>query len=122
MIGTFDALLQAARGGTPGRLAVAAAHDEDVLRAVCQGAKDGLCQPILVGDREKIRAILNKLGETAEFPLVEEKDPVLCARKAVELVRQGKADFLMKGILGTADLMRWWTRSRACGREAISAM
>lgn len=106
MIGTFDALLQAARGGTPGRLAVAAAHDEDVLRAVCQGAKDGLCQPILVGDGEKSRAILNKLGETAEFPLVEEKDPVLCARKAVELVRQGKADFLMKGILGTADLMR----------------
>ena len=106
MIGTFDALLQAAWGGAPGRLAVAAAHDEDVLRAVCQGAKDGLCQPILVGDGEKIRAILNKLGETAEFPLVEETDSVLCARKAVELVRQGKADFLMKGILGTADLMR----------------
>lgn len=106
MIGTFDALLQAARGGRPGRLAVAAAHDEDVLRAVCQGAKDGLCQPILVGDGEKIREILKAMGEQMEFPLVEETDPVLCARKAVELVREGKADFLMKGILGTADLMR----------------
>ena len=103
----FDQLVSTVKGMDAKRVvAVAAAADAHVIESVLEAKNEGIAQPILVGDGEKIREILNKLGETAEFPLVEEKDPVLCARKAVELVRQGKADFLMKGILGTADLMR----------------
>lgn len=106
MIENFDQLLARARQGGALRLAVAAAHDEDVLRAVSEAAREGLCQPVLVGDASQIETILGQIGESQRFEVIDRTEPADCAREAVALVRQGKADFLMKGILGTADLMR----------------
>lgn len=106
MIQNFEELLQQARRGGPLRLAVAAAHDEDVLRAVSEATREGLCQPVLVGDAGQIEETLQRMGEAQRFQVIDRAEPADCAREAVALVRQGKADFLMKGILGTADLMR----------------
>lgn len=106
MIQNFQQLLEQARHGGALRLAVAAAHDEDVLRAVSEAAREGLCQPVLVGDAPRIEAILQQMGESRQFEVIHCTEPGDCAREAVALVRQGKAEVLMKGILGTADLMR----------------
>lgn len=107
MINTIDGILQAAKGGTTGVIAVAAAHDEPVIEAVVAARKEGIAIPLLVGNVEKIEAMLRDQGENpADYEIFAGADDADCAAKAVALCAEGKANFLMKGILGTADLMR----------------
>ena len=107
MIHTIDGIIEAARGGTPGVIAVAAAHDQPVIQAVVEARREGIAVPILVGHAGEITAMLSQLGEDpAAYQIVAGDSDTDCAAKAVALCAQGKANFLMKGILGTADLMR----------------
>lgn len=107
MLNHIQDLLKAARTTERGVIAVAAAHDEDVLKAVAAAHEAGMVDAVLVGDTEKIAAILASLGKSAsDFTLRPAASDVDCARAAVKAVRDGEATFLMKGLLGTADLMR----------------
>lgn len=108
MLNTVASILQAAMARPEKRtIAVAAAHDEDVLKAVSEARKSGIAQGLLVGDAEKIQAILTALGEKPEdYTIIASENDVDSAVKAVAAVRAGQAHFLMKGLLGTADLMR----------------
>jgi len=107
MIKNFKELLEAAKKQGVARLAVAAAQDADVLKAVAEAKEMGLVEPILVGDQEKIIEIMQKLNITSElYEIIHEPDLIQAARKAVELVSTGEAEFLMKGILQTADILR----------------
>ncbi len=88
-------------------IAVAAAHDQDVLKAVSMAKKAGISEGLLVGNAARIEEILISLGENpADFVIVPAETDVDCASLAVAAVREGRAHFLMKGLLGTADLMR----------------
>lgn len=107
MIKNFDELLQRAKERTKMKLSVAAAQDYEVLKAVEEARKLGLIDGILVGDKEKIEKISAETSiDLNNYEIIDVKDLKEAARTAVALVFQGKADFLMKGILGTADLLR----------------
>lgn len=107
MIKNFKELLEAAKMQRRMKIVVAAAQDEDVIRAVSQAKEMGLAEPVLVGDEGKIKEIMGELKLNAgEYEIINEPDLVQAARRAVELVRNGKGDFLMKGLLQTADIMR----------------
>lgn len=107
MIKNFNELLEAAKKQGVMRLAVAAAQDADVLKAVAEAKEMGLVEPILVGDQEKIIEIMSKLNITSElYEIIHEPDLIQAARKSVELVSSGEAEFLMKGILQTADILK----------------
>lgn len=91
----------------PQRVVVAAAQDEHTLEAIRQVAAEGLVTPVLVGDQPAIRAIAERLGlQVDPDNIYHELDPEQAARLAVRLVRQGKGDFLMKGILETSQLLK----------------
>jgi len=107
MIKNFKELLETAKSQKMMKIVVAAAHDEDVIKAVSQAKEIGIAEPVLVGDKAKIISIMNELGiPSDEFEIMDEPDLIQAARKSVKLVREGKGDFLMKGILQTADIMR----------------
>ncbi len=107
MLNHIHDILETAKTTKRGVIAVAAAHDEDVLKAVAAAHEAGMVDAILVGDTQKIAAILASLGKSAaDFILRPAADDAGCARAAVKAVRDGEATFLMKGLLGTADLMR----------------
>ena len=107
MINTIDGILEAAKGGKTGVIAVAAAHDEPVIEAVVEARKEGIATPILVGHVAEIEEMLRKAGEDpVAYEIIAGDTDQDCAAKAVALCAEGKANFLMKGILGTADLMR----------------
>lgn len=89
------------------KVAVASAQDQHALEAVLQARRDRIVEPVLVGDREKISALLEQLGEDPEgFQIVTADSDAVAAATAVRLIREGKADFLMKGKLATADLLK----------------
>ena len=107
MIKNFSELLEKAKLGKKARLIVAAAQDEDVLKAVTNAAELGLIEPILVGNLEKIDEIAKKLDlKIGGFKKINVLDDIESARLSVKMIRDGEGDFLMKGILQTADIMR----------------
>ncbi len=104
-------LLQAAASAGRMKLAVASAQEASVLEAVVDAYAAGIAEPILVGDPEAIAAAAaeargGKGVDISAFEIVPVKDLYASAAKAVELVRTGRAGFLMKGIIDTAPLLK----------------
>lgn len=88
-------------------IAVAVAQDAEVLLAVDAAAKLGIATAILVGDETEIRTIAAKLNISLEdYQIVHEADKVEACRKAVKLVRDKKADVVMKGIVDTSIILK----------------
>ncbi|TBW38994.1 bifunctional enoyl-CoA hydratase/phosphate acetyltransferase [Siculibacillus lacustris] len=103
----FSELLEHIRARrSPRRLAVVAADDPHALEAVLDAVRDGVVEPILIGDAAAIAILLRRLGERPDrFRIEDVADPTAAARRAVALVHVGEVDLLMKGRLETATLM-----------------
>ena len=102
----YDRLVAAAQSAP--RLKVAVAHpcDPASLGAVFEAAELGLIEPILVGPLAKITAAAEALGnDISKMRIVEAPHSQAAAEAAVDLVRAGKAEALMKGSLHTDELM-----------------
>ncbi|MGA2133982.1 MAG: bifunctional enoyl-CoA hydratase/phosphate acetyltransferase [Bryobacteraceae bacterium] len=107
MFRNFHELVDAARARGPAAIAVAAAHDPDVIEALGQARKLNLAEGILVGKGSEIRALAHAAGlDLAENQIVNEPDPAAALRHAIALVREGRAGLLMKGKIATAALVR----------------
>ena len=66
-----------------------------------------MARSILIGDTAKIQRILEKHHiDWQDYTILQEDNDVRAAKLGVQLVRQGKADILMKGLIGTGTLMR----------------
>ncbi|MBF7095604.1 bifunctional enoyl-CoA hydratase/phosphate acetyltransferase [Alkalibacter mobilis] len=89
-------------------VAVVAAEDEHAIEAVVKAKETGIVEPVLIGDRNKIISIMENLKvENMEmYEIIDKKKPIEAAEKAVEIVREKKADFLMKGKIQTADILK----------------
>lgn len=107
MLKTFDELIELAKKRGPKKVSVAMAGDKEVLLAIKNAVDLGIVEPILVGDKEVIEEISKEINlELANIEIVDLKEDVEAARKATELVSTGKADVLMKGLLGTPIIMK----------------
>ncbi|MBU4349469.1 phosphate butyryltransferase, partial [bacterium] len=107
MLRTFDEVLNKAKDYGPKKMAVASAGAEDVLKAVEAARKEGLADSILVGDKKEIIQIAEKMGiDPANYEIIDKPDKTETARCAVELVRNKKASILMKGMIGTARILK----------------
>ena len=90
----------------PTPTAVAWPCDQSALQGVVDAAKNNLIAPILVGPREQIEALAAQHGiDIAGLPIEEAPYSQAAAARAVTLVREGKAEALMKGSLHTDELM-----------------
>lgn len=80
--------------------------DESSLSGAFEAAKLGLIAPILVGPRARIEAVAkeNKIN-ISDFPIVDAPYSEAAAVAAAQLVREGKAEAIMKGSLHTDELM-----------------
>jgi phosphate acetyltransferase len=102
----YQRLLAAGRLHPPVTTAVAHPCDPVSLESAIEAGRIGLIEPILVGPAAKIRAAAAKAGiDIASLPLVDAAHSHDAAAKAVELVREGRAEALMKGSLHTDELM-----------------
>ncbi|WP_243545744.1 phosphate acyltransferase [Pseudodesulfovibrio tunisiensis] len=105
MLSNFDELITRVRSGRQYRVCVAAAQDEELLSAVKLASDMGFLFPVLVGPEDEIRDLTEKVG-LDECEIIACDETETCAGKAVEIVRSGKADVLMKGVINTAIYMR----------------
>jgi phosphate butyryltransferase len=105
-ITTFDELVAAARKAGPVPIAVAAAHDPEVLKAVDQAQHEGMVEATLVGDWPAIEAYAAQTGaDLSGTAIRHEPDPKAAARQVVRLAREGQTGVVVKGQIKTADLL-----------------
>jgi phosphate acetyltransferase len=80
--------------------------DQSSLEGALEAAQLGLIAPILVGPAERIKAVARDHGMSiSDFQIVDAPYSEAAAASAVQLVREGKAEALMKGSLHTDELM-----------------
>jgi len=102
----YQRLIDTAKALPPVATAVAHPCDESSLTGAVDAAKLGLIRPLLVGPKAKIDAAARKAKlDLAGFQMIDAPHSHGAAATAVELVRSGKAEALMKGSLHTDELM-----------------
>jgi phosphotransacetylase len=102
----YAALIQRCAELEPASAAVAHPCDESSLTGAVEAAEAGLIVPILVGPEAKILAVAEQFGlDIRPYRLVDAPHSHAAAAKAVEIVRAGEAETLMKGSLHTDELM-----------------
>ena len=102
----FYKLVSNALKHPPAVTAVAHPCDQVSLESVVEAARLKLIEPILVGPEDRIREVAKQFNlDISPFEIVDAEFSQDSAAKAVELVREGRADALMKGSLHTDELM-----------------
>jgi len=108
MIKNAQEMLDRARLQTGNKtVAIAMANDSSVLHAVVEAEQEGLIHAILVGNATEMKEIAES-GDFSldEMEIIDEKDPAKGCALAVDLAASGKAQFLMKGFVKTAVLLK----------------
>ena len=104
---TFESIISKVKDVPMKTVSVACAHDKPVLEAVKAAKEQGIANAILVGDADKMREIAAEIGmDLSQYEVIDEKDTVEAATKAVSLVHDGKADMYMKGLLATGAFLK----------------
>jgi phosphotransacetylase len=104
--GKYERLLERCKGQEPIPTAVAHPCEENALAGALEAAELGLIQPILVGPVAKIEQVARESGADLDgLELVDAPHSHAAADAAVELVRNGKAELLMKGSLHSDELL-----------------
>lgn len=107
MFRTLAEMVEAAKAHGPVRIAVAAGQSPECIEALKQASQMKLAEGIFIGDARKIWALADEAGyEIPAHQVLNEPNDVEAARRAVAMVRDGSADLLMKGKIGTAELVR----------------
>jgi phosphate acetyltransferase len=102
----YEQLIAAAQKEAAIKVAVVHPCDESSMRGVAEAMRLRLIEPILVGPVERMRRVANEVGfNIGGVELVDAEHSHASAAKAVELVRAGKVEALMKGSLHTDELM-----------------
>ena len=91
--------------GTRKRVAVVCASDSSTQNSVAHALREGFVDAIFIGSREAVEANADIQSHIGHISYVDASTPDEAAQKAVALVREGKADILMKGLINTDNLL-----------------
>jgi phosphotransacetylase len=104
--GKYERLLARCEGLAAVPTAVAHPCEESALEGAVEAAQKGLIEPLLVGPAAKIKEVAKASGlDLGNLTIIDVPHSHASATKAVELIREGKAEILMKGSLHTDELM-----------------
>ena len=104
--GKYEQLMNRCRGLEPVPTAVAYPCEETALAGAIDAGTQGLIVPILVGPAATIREIAKAKGiDLGSTEIVDVSGSQASAAKAVALVREGKAELLMKGSLHSDEVL-----------------
>lgn len=84
------------------KMSIAFAQDEDTILAAKRAVEEKIVDAILIGNKQLILDKCKKLNISPDiFEIIDEPDEKKSGLKAVELIIEGKAQILMKGLIST---------------------
>jgi len=106
------------------KLAVVMAHDEETMKAVLKAKEMEIVEPVLFGNKEKIKLLADSMGVSLDVEVINTENPIEASRMAVESVAKGDSDILMKGMVKTGELMSIFLRKEynLRGERTLSAV
>lgn len=107
MITNFDELFDQLRSKPKKRLVAAWGVDDHTISAVALAIKAGIVEGTLVGDEKMINEVCaHENIDPSIFTIVNNENELKSIAQAVEMVNNGEADILMKGLCSTDKYMR----------------
>ena len=104
--GKYERLLERCKTLVAIPTAVAHPCEDSALAGAVEAAQAGLIEPILVGPAAMIEQTAKSANvDLGKLEIVDAEDSLDSARKAVDLVKQGRAEVLMKGSLHSDELL-----------------
>lgn len=105
--GLVRAVLEHTAGGPLPKVAIARSAEGHVLQAGVEAFERGVAEPILIGDIDETRRIADAGNlDISPFRTIEMTDDQQAVDEAVRLFREGEAQFIMKGLVSTAQLLK----------------
>jgi phosphate acetyltransferase len=102
----YERLIATAKKLPPVMTVVAHPCDESSLRGAVEAAEAGMILPILVGPESKIRNVAEQFKlDISRFEIIDAPHSHASAAKAVELIRAGRGEILMKGSLHSDEIL-----------------
>ena len=106
-ITSFDQLISIVKNKERKKLAIASAEGEEIIEAVKQATEEEIISAVLIGDQAKIEELCKRKNlDLNQVEIVNVPNFELTAGVAVETVKLGKAEMLMKGKVGTSTLLK----------------
>ena len=103
---SFGVLLEAVQALEPVPTAVVHPVDQVSLQGAIEAFQDGFIQPILIGPLGRIRSVADELGlDLGSIEIIDVAHSHAAAARAVALIREGRAEILMKGSLHTDEVL-----------------
>ena len=107
MLETFDTIFELAKQNGKKRFSVAGAEGTEVLKAIGEARKIDLMQPVLFGRESSIREMSEELDvPLSDIEIVNCDTPDQVAERSVQLIADGSADVLMKGMVSSPLLLK----------------
>lgn len=107
MITKLSQIIDAVKGRPRKRLVVAYGQDAHTLEAVNRAVGMGIVDATLIGETARIEEACRVCGiDAGRFSVIDESNDVNCIDYAVKMIRDGRADVLMKGLVTTDKYMR----------------
>ena len=108
MLTTFEQIYAELRSrGTRKRMIAAWGVDSHTIAAAGKAVELGLADVTLVGDKDMIAAACRQEGiDETSFTIVHNPDELPSVAQAVQMIRSGEGDFLMKGLCSTDKFLR----------------
>ena len=108
MLKNFNEIFHALQSrGTRKRMVAAWGVDSHTIAAAAKAVELGLADVTLVGDENLIaEACKEENVQTSLFTIVHNANEIASVAQAVQMIRDGEADFLMKGLCSTDKFLR----------------
>jgi phosphate butyryltransferase len=107
MIRTFADLFKEVKNRPRKTLVVPAAEGASIMLACADACRQGICEVILLGDLARLESLADENGIPRDLMRLEHvADHTRAVQRAIELVRDGQADLLMKGKTDTPTLLK----------------
>lgn len=100
----FKELIAKAKNTKKKNLALIGAEDVEAVKAVSYAYDEGIINPVLIGNKEKIQNNLKIVNK--DFDIIEAENSQQAAQIGVRLVSSGAADLIMKGKIKTSELLK----------------
>jgi phosphate butyryltransferase len=108
VITRVEEILAVAKGlNRPFRVVLAGAENESALETIGIARKRGLVEAILVGDREGVARMAEKVGvDLSDLEIVHSADPLETVDTSLRLIKDGRAEIFFKGQVSTRTVLK----------------
>ncbi|PIP14007.1 MAG: hypothetical protein COX48_02630, partial [bacterium (Candidatus Stahlbacteria) CG23_combo_of_CG06-09_8_20_14_all_34_7] len=87
-------------------IAVVNATIETAIDAAIEASSKGFAYPLFIGEKSKVEELLGEHRNKFKYEIIDSKTEVESGKMAVELVKDGKADVILKGSINTSNFMK----------------